>query len=150
MTLPPDAYDYVRVSYQSGQVDRMDSTLVQISSDDSDEALVEVPVRVLVGSMSGIAGTDDDARPLATLRNYPNPFSGETTFSFHLARKAVVDLEIYNVQGRLVTAILRDRSLAEGPHRFTYDGGALPSGVYFCRLKTAEQVFTRRMLLLKR
>jgi hypothetical protein len=149
MTLPPDTYDYVRVSYDSGLMDRLDSTLVQISSDDGDESLIEVPVTVLVGSISGIAGADDGARPLATLHNYPNPFSGETTFSFHLARQAIVDLEIYNVEGRLVTAILRGRSLAEGPHRIEYDGAALPSGVYFCRLKSDDLSLTRRVLLLK-
>jgi hypothetical protein len=149
MILPPDTYDYVRVSYQSGQVDRLDSTLVQISSDDSDEGLVEVPVTVLVGSLSGIPGGDDGAPPLAILRNYPNPFSGETTFAFHLARQAVVDLEIYNVEGRLVTALLRGRSLPEGPHRLHYDGEALPSGVYFCRLRADGLTLTRRVLLLK-
>jgi hypothetical protein len=151
MTLPPDTYDYVRVSYESGTIDHLDSTLVRISSDDGDECLIEVPVNVLVGSMAGIAGTDrDDAGPLAALRNYPNPFSGETTFSFSLGRSALVDLEIFSVEGRLVKALFRDRPLGEGIHRIEYDGSGLPSGVYFCRLSAGEATVTRRMLLLKK
>ena len=150
MTLPPDTYDYVRVSYESGLIDRLDSTLVQISSDDSDEGLVEIPVTVLVGSMSGIAGTDDGIPPLAALHNYPNPFSGETTLSFNLERQAIVDMDLYNVEGRLVSTIISGRSLASGPHRIDYDGSALPSGVYFCRLSAGETTLTRRMLLLKK
>jgi len=150
MTLPPDTYGYVRVSYQTAQVDLEDSTLVQISSDDSDEPLVQVPVTIQVGNFSGIAGTDDGVRPLATLRNYPNPFSGETTLSFNLEHQAIVDLELYNVEGRLVTTIIGDRSLAGGLHRIEYDGSELPSGVYFCRLSAGEVTLTSRMLLLKK
>jgi hypothetical protein len=149
MTLPPDTYDYVRVSYQSGQIDHLDSTVVQVSSDDSDEGLVQIPITVLVGDISGIAGVDDGARPLATLHNYPNPFSGETTFSFHLKRQGIVDLDLYNVEGRLVTAILSGRTLARGLHRVTYDGNELPSGIYFCRLRADDRILTRRVLVLK-
>lgn len=150
MTLPPDTYDYVRVSYDSGSIDHLDSTLVRISSDDGDEGLIEVPVTVLVGSMSGIAGTEEGTRPLAALNNYPNPFSCETTLFFHLERKAIVDLNLYNVEGKLVKAMLSGRSLAEGMHRIEYDGSELPSGVYFCRLSSGDVTLTRRMLLLKK
>jgi endonuclease I len=149
MTLPPDTYDYVRVGYDSGAIDRLDSTVVQIASDDSDEGLVEVPVMILVGSMSGVAGTEDGVRPLAGLQNYPNPFSGETTLSFHLEHQAVVGLDLYNVEGRLVSTIIGDRFLPGGMHRIEYDGSDLPSGVYFCRLSAGEVTLTRRMLLLK-
>jgi hypothetical protein len=150
MTLPPDTYDYVRVGYNSGPIDHLDSTLVQISCDDSDESLVEVPVTVLVGSMAGIAGTDNGALPVAALRNYPNPFGGETTLCFHLEREAVVGLNLYNVEGRLVRSLLRGQPLAEGVHRIEYDGSELPSGVYFCRLSAGDVTLTRRMLRLRK
>lgn len=146
ISLPPDAYDYVRVSYESGQIDRLDSTVVRISSNDSDEGLIQIPVNVLVGSMSGIAGGDEGAGPLASLNNYPNPFGGETTLSFHLELRQTVDLAIYNVEGQLVTSIISGRTLARGLHRVAYDGEALPSGVYFCRLSAGDRILTRRML----
>ena len=36
-----------------------------------------------------------------------------------------------------------------GTRRFRFDGTALPSGVYFCRLTTPDQLLTRKMLLVR-
>jgi len=70
---------------------------------------------------------------------YPNP-SAETgtTFSFALSEPAAATLEIYDVAGRRVRALVR---LAEAPgERSVFfdgrdaSGGRLASGVYFARL----------------
>ena len=146
MTLPPDTYDYVRVAYQSAQEDLADSTMVLIQSDDDDESLVQVPVTIEVAEFAGIAGGDDGSRALARLQNYPNPFRVKTIIAFQLGRPDIVDLAIYNVEGKMVSELLRGEHLARGFHRVSYSGSELPPGVYFCRLSAGGRTQTRRML----
>ncbi|MFH1842315.1 MAG: proprotein convertase P-domain-containing protein [bacterium] len=92
-------------------------------------------------------------RVVALTGNYPNPFNPATTIAFELPRDLPVDLAVYDLSGRRVATLLAER-LAAGTHRVVWDGkdGAgsrAASGLYFCRLVVAEQVLTRKMLLLK-
>jgi hypothetical protein len=86
-------------------------------------------------------------------RNYPNPFRPRTTFRYSLPDASPVRLDIFDVQGRLVTTLVREFRGA-GPHSITWDGrnatGALlAGGVYFARLQSAVEVRTRKILLLR-
>ncbi len=81
-------------------------------------------------------------------QNYPNPFNPETTIAFALAQAGQAVVKVFDVSGREVTTLL-NRSLNRGQHQLRFDGGGLSSGVYFARLETQGQVFTRKMLLLK-
>ena len=96
----------------------------------------------------------DTAPRAATLRqNVPNPFNPATRISFALPRAGAVSLRVYDVSGRLV-ATLVDGSLRSGEHRVTWrgedeNGSPVSSGIYFYRLRTADGVETRSMVLLK-
>ncbi len=81
-------------------------------------------------------------------QNYPNPFNPVTTIEFTLPAKQHVNLTIYNATGQEVATLISGEMNA-GTHRVEWQGGHLPSGVYFYRLKTAHTVLTRKMLLLK-
>lgn len=81
-------------------------------------------------------------------RAYPNPFNPVATIPVTLSRDDRVRLSVYDLKGRLVTT-LHDGSLAAGTHEFRFDGAALGSGVYLCRLQTADGAFTQRMTLVK-
>jgi hypothetical protein len=147
LLLPPDTYYYLRVTYTSGEAEIVDSTLVLIASNDSDESLVEA---ALVVEVSDLAGIDDMPVGRLSLRqNFPNPFGVKTTITFHLDRPRVVDLAVYGVSGRMVRRLLTAEPMSAGEHRIAFDGGDLPSGVYFCRLSGDGLTFTRRMLLLR-
>ncbi len=64
---------------------------------------------------------------------YPNPFTGETTFSIHLQDQAKVNLTVFNNLGQVVTTIL-DESLTNGSHQVTWNAEGLPAGIYFYKL----------------
>ncbi|MCP4567856.1 MAG: T9SS type A sorting domain-containing protein [FCB group bacterium] len=86
-------------------------------------------------------------------QNHPNPFNPTTDISFALPRKSRVRLEIYNLLGQQVRSLLDDE-LMSGQHTITFDGRdnegrAIASGVYFYRIKTAEDVQTRKMVMIK-
>lgn len=81
-------------------------------------------------------------------RNYPNPFSGETTFEFAIADAGKARLSVFDVRGREV-AVLVDDFLAAGRYSATFEAGNLAAGAYFYRLDLEGQRISGKMLLVK-
>ena len=68
------------------------------------------------------------------------------------AAEQSVHLAIYDIHGRQL-AVLVDRKMSAGTHHVGWDGRdsrgrQVASGVYFCRLKTADAAFARKMVKL--
>lgn len=88
---------------------------------------------------------------LSVLPNVPNPFGDGTTIRVALSAPAEIDMEVYDVRGRLVTRRVVPRAAA-GLREFRFDavdsrGQALPSGVYFYRVRALGEVVTRRLVV---
>ena len=81
-------------------------------------------------------------------QNYPNPFNPTTTIPFTIARKAHVELKVYDVSGRLVKTLINEQ-LEPGYYEYQFDGSELATGMYFYRLVVDGKVQTRRMTLMK-
>ncbi|MDH3215894.1 MAG: M6 family metalloprotease domain-containing protein [Candidatus Krumholzibacteria bacterium] len=93
------------------------------------------------------------AYKLALFQNAPNPFNPITTISFSLPNESFVSLNIYDVNGRLVTTLV-DEVRAQGPHQEPWDGtnargDRVTSGVYFYNLRTGGTVLSRKLVLLR-
>ncbi len=149
MTLAPEAYEYVRITYVSGSVGLTDSTDIVISSNDGDESPITVPVAVEVADVSGIDEAETRAAGIYLHQNRPNPFSRRTTVAFTLDRAADVDLSVYSIEGRLVARLVDGESLTAGDHRREFVTGNLPSGIYYYRLGAGGRILARPMLILK-
>ena len=78
--------------------------------------------------------------------NTPNPFSTSTVIRYSLPHATHVNLAIYNALG-LRVATLVDGLQSGGVHESILDAGALPPGLYFCRLESAAGMRSMRMLL---
>jgi len=86
-------------------------------------------------------------------QNVPNPFNPATEIRFSLATDEHARLTIYDATGRLIRTLV-DRHMAAGANTARWDGrdesgGAVSSGVYFYRLKTAAIDQTRKMVVLR-
>lgn len=81
-------------------------------------------------------------------QNYPNPFNPTTTISFSLSSPAKVELNVFDIQGRLVQK-LADGNYSSGSHRIFFNASNLASGVYVYRLQTGNEVQTKTMTLIK-
>ncbi|MBZ0270316.1 T9SS type A sorting domain-containing protein [bacterium] len=84
----------------------------------------------------------------------PNPFSSATTIQFTLRASERIDLSVYDVRGRRVRALMRDRPLSSGHHEVAWDGvdgtgREVSSGVYFYRMTGRSASETRRVVLLR-
>lgn len=84
----------------------------------------------------------------ALYQNYPNPFNPATSIAFDLPTAVQVSLRVYDITGREV-ATPADDVYPAGHHELAFDGGSLPSGVYFYRLQAGSFTECRKMVLLK-
>ncbi len=87
-------------------------------------------------------------RSFSLHQNYPNPFNPSTNISYTLPNNGQVKLEVFDITGRLVSTVVDQRQTA-GQYTLRFDGANLASGIYFYRLKAAQQVEIRRMTLIK-
>lgn len=81
-------------------------------------------------------------------QNFPNPFNPSTSISFDLPERSDVKLAVYNSLGQEVS-LLVNSSLQAGKYTYVFDASAVPSGIYFYRIKAGEFVETKRMVLIK-
>jgi hypothetical protein len=84
---------------------------------------------------------------------YPNPFNSETAIEFAVPKPSQIKLEVYDICGRKVKALVNGRVEA-GYQRIIWDGTGLggekaASGMYLIRLAAGERQFTRKAVMLK-
>jgi hypothetical protein len=79
---------------------------------------------------------------------YPNPFNPSATVRFDVPEVSRVELQVYDVTGKLVETLLNERMTA-GQHQYTWQPQELATGTYFLRLITANQTFTQKVTYVK-
>jgi len=103
-------------------------------------------------------GIDDDPAELNSFQligNYPNPFNPGTTIQFITKPGQTTTLEIFNTLGQRVKTLFKDKRFSTGSRQTHYWDGknelgkSVATGLYISRLKSAEHVDVKRMLLLK-
>jgi hypothetical protein len=109
------------------------------------EAGERIPVRLSDRTLR--IGSDSGLRIL-TAR--PNPFRANTVVTFSLAEPGEVGVTVHDVRGAMV-ADLGTRDRAAGEHTVTWDGTAdggtrVGAGLYFVRIRTAEEIAARKLM----
>jgi len=82
------------------------------------------------------------------LEPYPNPFNPTTKINFEVPNVSFVSLKIYDILGREIKELVNEFK-PEGKYEIIFDGSGLPSGVYFCQLRSGDFIIARKMVLLK-
>lgn len=77
---------------------------------------------------------------------YPNPASGHVTFGLTLPDDMHCTIQVRDLTGRTI-AVVNDSELNSGNHKFSFDSGTVPSGVYYVEVRTGNQVLTRKFIL---
>jgi len=81
-------------------------------------------------------------------QNYPNPFNPSTEFRFSVPATAMTTLAVYDLLGNRVATVV-DEVLTRGRYVRQWDATGLPSGIYFYRLTTQNNLQTRKLLLVR-
>ncbi len=73
---------------------------------------------------------------------------------FTLGKDELVNLNIFDIQGRLVKSLISNSYYPSGYHNITWNGKnnrgkQVPSGMYLYKLVNENQTITRKMVLMK-
>ena len=82
------------------------------------------------------------------MQNYPNPFNNTTTIRYAVPKETFVQLEIFDINGRLVETLKSDLQ-EPGFYAIKWSGHRVASGIYFIKLEADKTLLTQKMILLK-
>jgi len=99
-----------------------------------------------------IAGPFSSWQPFSTpggaaLTSNPNPTEGQSNVTFTIAEEGFTTLEVFDLSGRMVDAIFSGVAQANSDYRFTFDGSALPNGIYIYRLTTVGEIINEKFMI---
>lgn len=81
-------------------------------------------------------------------QNYPNPFNPTTSIKYALPIESNILLSVFDVTGKEIV-VLVNGNVKAGFHEINWDASSIASGIYFCKLKVGNQIFEKKMVLLK-
>ncbi len=104
----------------------------------------------LLGTDNAVFVKDRDTMPVTHSlgMNYPNPFNPQTIIPYEIAHAVPVVIEIFDVLGRKIE-IFDKGIVSAGKHQITFNAEHLVSGLYFYRLNAGDNIFIKRMVLVK-
>lgn len=89
-----------------------------------------------------------DNRKNILFQNYPNPFSSKTVISYQLPVISNIELSVYNVTGRIITTLVKERQ-QPGRYEVEWNAEGMQPGLYLCELKAWQSRLVRKMIVLK-
>jgi len=135
------SYTYISLNGITATID------VELDPETEEYVPVAVQYSYLGGEFTSSIGRDKADLPegFTLSQNYPNPFNPTTTIDFSLPFTADATIKVYDMTGRVVSAINLPGTSA-GTHSVQFDASRLSSGVYLYRLDaggfTTAKMFT--------
>ncbi|MBS1492769.1 MAG: T9SS type A sorting domain-containing protein [Bacteroidetes bacterium] len=81
-------------------------------------------------------------------QNYPNPFNPSTKIVYTLNKTQYIELIVYDITGKEISKLV-NKVETYGEHEVNFSEKNLPSGVYFCQIKTETEFETIKMVIVK-
>jgi hypothetical protein len=117
----------------------------------ADERLNWSRISNVVAFAEPAVGVDPDSPPFEFRSPVPNPARASAGFAYSLATAANVQVDVFDVQGRLLRR-LANTHMPAGAGLLTWDlrdkfGDRVAVGVYLARAQLGDMVITRRILV---
>ncbi|MBE0433968.1 T9SS type A sorting domain-containing protein, partial [candidate division WOR-3 bacterium] len=106
--------------------------------------------RGLVKPFSPVAVSEDTKESIlhARLHVTPSITRSQTRIDFTLPDPAWVEIDLYDIRGRLVSSICQGHC-SGGHHSIDLNRNDLPNGIYFVSLQTHSDVFMQKFVLMR-
>ncbi len=145
-------YATVEPAYQDEDVTIGQTYYYAVSAVDANGNMSET-TNVITTSIVSVDALEAIPTAYGLSQNYPNPFNPTTSIEFALPEASEVSLEIYNLLGQKVRTLVNGYVPA-GYVSTSWDGldqngREISSGTYIYRLQTGDQVFSKKMVLMK-
>lgn len=90
----------------------------------------------------------------ASIKAYPNPFNSNLMFFIDLPEPDMVNMIIYNIEGRIIRRLIRNSRLSAGANMIVWDGTAnngqkASSGLYFYVFRTSTKIERGKLYLIR-
>lgn len=95
----------------------------------------------------GVHSENDTSNSEESLMVSPNPFNNEITIDFYLNQSGPVEFSIMNINGQQFESFSFGH-LNQGSNKRLLNINKMPSGVYFCMLKTTSGIQTTKIVKL--
>ena len=115
-------------------------------------------INIIESLLTGLVMIEDEAPVIPAVikvyPSYPNPFNSAVTIQFELYQPDQVSIRIFDINGRLLTALIDRRVLTGGMHTYHWQpgkntGSILASGLYIIEIATTTQQHRQKTLLIK-
>jgi flagellar hook assembly protein FlgD len=108
------------------------------------------PIAIIISDIEDGTVTSNK---FALRQNYPNPFNPVTKIPFSLDKKTLVEIKIYDINGRLIKRY-SPKIYYPGEHHVMWDGKNnsgrdTASGIYYYHLSTTENQDIKKMVLIR-
>mgnify|MGYP001448534162 CR=1 FL=1 len=126
-------------------------TIVIIVAPESHEVLeaddnIEVIDVIVVNSSGEVQMSEPQVFSIG--KAYPNPFNPTTTLNYSIPENGYLEVNIFDLQGRLVESLYADYASA-GQYAIVWNADKYSSGIYFVKLISGEYINTKRIVLIK-
>lgn len=147
----PDEFEYIlyTASKNSGNQERKyTSAFVDVSNTVVDNGRYKFSIIGLEGGQE----SDSTVLPVLSAMIYPNPMRGNTSIEIYATAKSAVEISIYNIKGQLVKTI-NSSEVSKGKTSLVWngktdDGRLVAQGIYFCRIKSPNNLLTKKLIVL--
>jgi hypothetical protein len=79
---------------------------------------------------------------------YPNPLSDQATIKFSVKKKETIFVNIFDVNGRLVS-IITDKQFEAGENELTWNTAEVKAGIYFLKFQSGENMLMEKLIVTK-
>ncbi len=115
------------------------------------EGCTPVGSRLINISNSSKITTPLNSKPssIIDLKVMPNPFRGITKIDYQLSKDMPVLIQVINVHGKVVQVLENNTTKSAGWNEVHFNGQDLQAGMYYVFLVTAEEMVSRKVILMK-
>ena len=104
---------------------------------------------LLVSSINKLTGTSIEIPQVLTVNPaFPNPFNPSTKLSFGLPTDGNVEVNVFDVNGRLISSLVNSFMTA-GSYEVEWNGVNQPSGMYLVKVQFDNEIRTEKIMLVK-
>ena len=82
----------------------------------------------------------------ATISVFPNPFMSQTTIAVEMTQPETLEIQLFDINGKLVETICPAQYLEEGAYQFLYQTNT-SAGVYLLRTKIGGEVKVQKLII---
>ena len=80
---------------------------------------------------------------------YPNPFNPVLNIDLEISGNEKININIYNIKGQLVEALIDSKSFERGYHTISWDASRFSSGIYLVKFESNSSKIVKKVTLLK-